>query len=241
MWLYEYILAIYVNVKIYLYKYIMINFSLNAKKRMPLHIAKQQKVAELMQREKMLRMQEYKKNEDIKMVKESIKNCYVIENETFEEKNVITYVIGEGDIVEEGMMEENIPEPKLEEPDIETVCDVKKDVNKEMDTIIELKEEDVVADVVADVVEADVVADVVEADVVEADVVEADVVADVVEADVVADVEADVVEADVVADVVEADVVADVVEADVVEADVVVDGVEADGVRKDKKKRAGRK
>ena len=183
MWLYEYILAIYVNVKIYLYKYIMINFSLNAKKRMPLHIEKQQKVAQLMQREKMLRMQEYKKNEDIKMVKENIKNCYVIENESFEEKNVITYVIGEGDIVEEGMMEENIPEPKLEEPDIETVCDVKKDVNKEMDVIIELKEEDVVADVVE----------------------------------------------------------ADGVEADVVEADGVEDVVVADGVRKDKKKRAGRK
>lgn len=122
----------------------MMNFSLNAKRRLPLHVvAKQQQMAKMIQRQKMLRLQQYKSNKDTKMIEEnkeeeeSIKEYYVNDSEKCEEKSVITYVIGDDDIVEGGVEEETIPEPKLVEPEIETLCYG----NTEVDCNNEVKEE----------------------------------------------------------------------------------------------------
>jgi hypothetical protein len=128
----------------------MMNFSLNAKRRLPLHVvAKQQQMAKMLQRQKMLRLQQYKNNKDKKMIEEeeSIKEYYVNDSEKCEEKSVITYIIGDEDIVEGGIEEETIPEPKLIEPEIETLCygnvedNIEADVRNEVNEVNEVKEE----------------------------------------------------------------------------------------------------
>ena len=104
----------------------MLNFSLNAKKRMPINAmqAKQKLLMQQMHQMKQQKMIEQMQQNRSKTIKEPITcsesnvsveptECAV--NNVCEETTVITYLIGENNV------ECNIYEPKLEEPVIESL------------------------------------------------------------------------------------------------------------------------